>query len=96
MNAGPFPGSAPLGSLLEAGIEVIQVPPPPGYRYLGLSPVWLLARMPDGTFWEGLGATNEEAVADARERWRKQQLAVSLPRLHREYRRRLRHRRRKR
>ena len=96
MTADPFPGSTPLGSLLEAGIDMIQVPPPPGYRFSGLSPVWLLARMPDGTYWEGAGATSEEAVAGARARWRKQQLAVSLPRLHREYRRRLRHRRRKR
>ena len=85
MNAGPFPDSAPLGSLLEAGIDTIQVPPPPGYRFFGLSPVWLLARMPDGTFWEGIGATNDEAMADARRHWREWKHGSAM---RREYRRR--------
>jgi len=98
-EAGPWRlDGGPLGSLPGAGIDTIEVPPPPGWRYFALSPVWLMALMPDGLFAEGTGATTDEAKADARRRWRKWKRAHAGPLAvdGREYRRRLRDRRRRR
>lgn len=98
MTADRFPGSASFGSLREAAIDTIEVPPPPGWRYFGLSPVWLLALMPDGLFCEGTGETTEDAKADARRNWRKWKRGHTGPLAvdGREYQRRLRSRRRRR
>lgn len=40
-----------------------------------VSPVWVLARMPDRSSWVGGGATAEEAAADARRHWLRQKRA---------------------
>ena len=67
------------------------------YRSIGLSPVWSLVCMPDGTYAEGMGATWKDAEADARRRWkhRKRAYAGPLAVNGREYQRRLRARRRR-
>lgn len=66
----PGPG-APLGDLLAAGVDTIDLTGTPGWQYVAPGPAWtwLMALMPDGSFWEGAGATSEEAKADARRNW---------------------------
>lgn len=88
----------PLGSLAEAGSEAVNLTGTPGYRYMGLTDVWLLAIMPDGSLCEGTGPTTEDAMTDARRRWRdgKRGHAGPLAVDGREYQRRLRNRRRRR
>jgi hypothetical protein len=68
-----------------------------GWTLAGMTKVWVLARMPDGNCAEGLGDTADEAVADARRRWRqwKRGHAGKLAIDGRDYQRRLRNRRRR-
>lgn len=98
MNADPFPDSRPLGDLAGAGIETVDLTGTPGWRFAGLTDVWLLAVMPDGSWAEGRGPTTEDAKADARRTWRKWKRAHAGPLAvdGRAYQRRLRNRRRRR
>ena len=63
-----------------------------------VSPVWVLARMPDGSCWPGAGPTTGDAVADARRWWQwwKRGHPAKLAACGRDYQRRLRSRRRRR
>jgi hypothetical protein len=92
----PVPDSRPLAALLAEPVTV-NFPPVPegasGWRVTGLSDVVLLARMPDGNCARGRGATDAEAMADARRAWRAWKYG---PGMRREYRRRLKARRRRR
>lgn len=67
-----------------------------GWTLAGMTKVWVLALMPDGNCAQGIGDTAEEAVADARRSWRqwKRGHAGRLAVNGRDYRRRLRARRR--
>jgi hypothetical protein len=94
--ADPFPDSRPFTDLLSEP-ATMSFPPVPegasGWRMTGLSDVVLLARMPDGNCALGCGATSGEARADARRAWRNWKFG---PPMRREYRRRLKARRRRR
>jgi hypothetical protein len=96
VNADPFPDSRPLGDLTAAGIGTVDLTRTPSWRFAGLTDVWLLAVMPDGSLCEGTGPTTEDAIADARKRWRRWKRAHAGPLAvdGRAYRRRLRNRRR--
>jgi hypothetical protein len=63
------------------------------YPFIGLTPMWALVRMQDGICFEGTGANLAEAEADARRRWARWR---RLPDMHREYRRRMKARARRR
>ena len=91
-------GGGPLGDLTGAGISTVDLTGTPGYSYMGLTDVWLLAVMPDGLFAAGTGPTTEDAKADARKRWRKWKRANAGPLAVNgtDYQRRLRDRRRRR
>jgi hypothetical protein len=68
------------------------------WAFAGVTVCWVLVRMPDGTCADGFGHTLEEATADARGAWRhwKRGHAGRLAINGREYRRRLKARRRRR
>ena len=72
MTDGPFPGSRPLSDLIDAAGPAWPVLPggPEGWT-ITVSRAVVLARMPDGSWAEGVGETIDEATADARRNWRR-------------------------
>lgn len=104
MTASPFPDSRPFSELIEESrpFAGYTVSGPPGsqvtFTSMGLTQVWLLARMPDGLCAEGRGRTDAEAMADARRNWRRWKRAHAGPLAvdGRQYQRRLKARRRRR